>query len=116
MRRCCTMKCLLAKTSLYPSLFTFLTQYNHKLRTERSSDQVVKPVNLGDSQPHFNNFATLDALSKWVGKIPEDVVSQMAEVAPMLRVLGYDPVSSQTFSINFLNIEECKSTKLWRSR
>jgi hypothetical protein len=33
-----------------------------------------------------------DALSKWVGKIPEEVVAQMADIAPMLQVLGYDPV------------------------
>jgi len=45
---------------------------------ERSTDQVVKPVNL-------------DALTKCVGQIPEDVVKSMAEVAPMLQVLGYDP-------------------------
>uniref|UniRef100_A0A914BZH6 Protein-tyrosine sulfotransferase n=1 Tax=Acrobeloides nanus TaxID=290746 RepID=A0A914BZH6_9BILA len=47
-------------------------------KTERSSDQVVKPVNL-------------DALSKWVGQIPADVVTDMAQIAPMLQVLGYDP-------------------------
>lgn len=45
---------------------------------ERSSDQVVKPINL-------------DGLSKWVGQIPEDVVSDMANIAPMLAALGYDP-------------------------
>ena len=33
----------------------------------------------------------VDALSKWVGKIPEDVVAEMDSVAPMLRKLGYDP-------------------------
>lgn len=38
----------------------------------------MKPVNL-------------DALSKWVGHVPEDVVRDMASVAPMLSVLGYDP-------------------------
>ncbi|KAI1721295.1 sulfotransferase family domain-containing protein [Ditylenchus destructor] len=47
-------------------------------KTERSTDQVVKPVNL-------------DALTKWVGKIPEDVVKDMASIAPMLQVLGYNP-------------------------
>lgn len=47
-------------------------------RVERSSDQVVKPINL-------------DGLSKWVGQIPEDVVSDMANIAPMLATLGYDP-------------------------
>ena len=45
---------------------------------ERSSDQVIKPINL-------------DALSKWVGKIPADVVEDMATLVPMLAELGYDP-------------------------
>lgn len=45
---------------------------------ERSSDQVVRPVNR-------------DALDKWVGHIPADVRADMAELAPMLSVLGYDP-------------------------
>ena len=45
---------------------------------ERSSDQVIKPVNL-------------DALTRWVGQIPKDVVEDMANVAPMLASLGYDP-------------------------
>ncbi|MCL4129667.1 UNVERIFIED_CONTAM: hypothetical protein GTU68_007985, partial [Idotea baltica] len=39
-------------------------------KVERSSDQVIKPVNL-------------DALSKWVGQFPQDVVDEMAEIAPM---------------------------------
>lgn len=47
-------------------------------KLERSTDQVVKPVNTA-------------TLSKWVGAIPEDVVRDMAEIAPMLSVLGYDP-------------------------
>lgn len=50
-------------------------------KVERSSDQVIKPVNL-------------EALSKWVGHIPEDVVRDMADVAPMLSVLGYDPYAN----------------------
>ena len=33
----------------------------------------------------------MEALSKWVGHIPDDVVSDMEEVAPMLRHFGYDP-------------------------
>lgn len=48
---------------------------------ERSSDQVIKPVNL-------------EALTKWVGHIPKDVVDQMADIAPMLSVLGYDPYAN----------------------
>ncbi|KAL3856526.1 hypothetical protein ACJMK2_011272 [Sinanodonta woodiana] len=47
-------------------------------KTEKSTDQIIKPVNL-------------EALSKWVGKIPEDVVKDMASIAPMLKTLGYDP-------------------------
>lgn len=46
-------------------------------KVERSSDQVIKPVNL-------------DALTQWVGKFPDDVVRDMADIAPMLSVLGYD--------------------------
>ncbi|KAI4815951.1 hypothetical protein KUCAC02_006074, partial [Chaenocephalus aceratus] len=45
---------------------------------ERSTDQVIKPINM-------------EALSKWVGKIPADVVRDMAVIAPMLSRLGYDP-------------------------
>ncbi len=47
-------------------------------KVERSSDQVIKPINL-------------EALSPWVGKIPDDVVKDMDSIAPMLRKLGYDP-------------------------
>lgn len=45
---------------------------------ERSSDQVVKPVNR-------------EALDKWVGQLPADVRADVPELAPMLSVLGYDP-------------------------
>ncbi|KAL7294294.1 hypothetical protein TKK_0012309 [Trichogramma kaykai] len=50
-------------------------------KVERSSDQVIKPVNL-------------EALTKWVGNIPEDVVHDMAELAPMLSILNYDPYAN----------------------
>ncbi|XP_051175710.1 protein-tyrosine sulfotransferase [Leptopilina boulardi] len=50
-------------------------------KVERSSDQVIKPVNL-------------EALTKWVGHIPKDVVDEMANIAPMLSVLGYDPYAN----------------------
>ncbi|XP_065143609.1 tyrosylprotein sulfotransferase 1, like [Paramisgurnus dabryanus] len=50
-------------------------------KVELSTDQVVKPVNT-------------EALSKWVGKIPADVVSDMASLAPMLSRLGYDPLAN----------------------
>lgn len=36
---------------------------------------MIKPVNL-------------EALTKWVGNIPEDVVHDMANIAPMLSILG----------------------------
>lgn len=47
-------------------------------KTEKSSDQVIRPVNI-------------DAMSKWVGHIPHDVLTDMANIAPMLKILGYDP-------------------------
>ncbi|CAH1802280.1 unnamed protein product [Owenia fusiformis] len=46
-------------------------------KTERSTDQVIKPVNL-------------DALTKWVDFIPEDVRRDTRMIAPMLERLGYD--------------------------
>lgn len=58
--------------------------HNRKLthiRLERSTDQVIKPINL-------------EALSKWVGQIPADVVKEMGSIAPMLSTLGYDPAAN----------------------
>ena len=49
-------------------------------RTERSTDQVIKPVNM-------------DALTKWVTEIPEDVKRDIHKIAPMLQRLGYNPDS-----------------------
>ncbi|CAF5186987.1 unnamed protein product [Rotaria magnacalcarata] len=49
-------------------------------KTEHSSDQVVKPINL-------------EALTKWVGHIPVDIIREIDKLAPMLRTLGYDTKS-----------------------
>ena len=45
---------------------------------ERSSDQIIKPINV-------------DALTAWVGHYPQDVLADMAELAPSLAKFGYDP-------------------------
>lgn len=58
-----------------------LTGLSSLRRIERSTDQVIKPVNL-------------EALSKWTGHIPRDVVRDMAQIAPMLARLGYDPYAN----------------------
>ncbi|KAM9219184.1 protein-tyrosine sulfotransferase 2 isoform 2-T2 [Leptosomus discolor] len=50
-------------------------------KIERSTDQVIKPVNM-------------EALSKWIGHIPGDVLQDMAHIAPMLARLGYDPYAN----------------------
>ncbi len=47
-------------------------------RRELSTDQVNQPINT-------------DALTKWVGNIPADVLRDMDTIAPMLERLGYDP-------------------------
>lgn len=78
-------------------------------KVERSSDQVIKPVNM-------------EALTKWVGHIPEDVVRDMAEIAPMLSVLGYDPYANppeygkpdDEIAKNTKNIEKNKT--LWEKK
>ena len=36
-------------------------------------------------------------MKSWVGKIPEDVLDDMAKIAPMLSTLGYDPHSKDPF-------------------
>ena len=59
-------------------ILSYSSSASFQLRLERSTDQVIKPINL-------------EALSKWVGQIPADVVSEMAQIAPMLATLGYDP-------------------------
>uniref|UniRef100_A0A336LN86 Protein-tyrosine sulfotransferase n=1 Tax=Culicoides sonorensis TaxID=179676 RepID=A0A336LN86_CULSO len=51
-------------------------------KVERSSDQVIKPINL-------------EALNKWEGQLPDDVVRDMPQIAPMLRVLGYNPFENK---------------------
>ena len=48
---------------------------------ERSSDQVIQPVNI-------------KALSKWVGSFPDHILDDMEVIAPMLRKLGYDPTKN----------------------
>ncbi|KAG8189039.1 hypothetical protein JTE90_025477 [Oedothorax gibbosus] len=45
---------------------------------ERSTDQVIKPINT-------------EALTRWVGHFPDDVILDMNSLAPMLATLGYDP-------------------------
>lgn len=49
-------------------------------KTEHSSDQVVKPINL-------------EALTKWVGHMPSYLKKELDSLAPMLKRLGYDTVS-----------------------
>lgn len=47
-------------------------------RVEKSTDQVIKPVNM-------------EALVKWVNHVPMDVRRDIHKIAPMLSRLGYDP-------------------------
>lgn len=42
---------------------------------------MIKPVNT-------------EALTRWLGHIPEDVLQDMAHIAPMLARLGYDPYAN----------------------
>ncbi|CAF3414284.1 unnamed protein product [Rotaria sp. Silwood1] len=49
-------------------------------KTEHSSDQVIKPINL-------------EALTKWFGHIPSDVKQDLDILAPMLKKLGYNTKS-----------------------
>ncbi|XP_059398188.1 protein-tyrosine sulfotransferase 1-like [Carassius carassius] len=70
-------------------------------KVELSTDQVIKPVNT-------------EALSKWVGKIPADVVNDMASLAPMLSRLGYDPLANPP-NYNKPDLLFLKNTKIARA-
>lgn len=56
--------------------FIFRILIPDSYRVERSSDQVVNPINK-------------QALNKWVGSIPQDVLDELDTIAPMLKILGY---------------------------
>lgn len=78
-------------------------------KLERSTDQVVKPVNT-------------ETLTKWVGAMPEDVVRDMAEIAPMLTVLGYDPEANppnygdpDAFVLGKMKLIE-ENKEMWREK
>ncbi|CAF2709805.1 unnamed protein product [Rotaria sp. Silwood2] len=49
-------------------------------RTEFSSDQVIKPINV-------------EGLTKWVGNLPSYIKQEINSLAPMLKKLGYDTES-----------------------
>ncbi|XP_021939354.1 protein-tyrosine sulfotransferase-like [Zootermopsis nevadensis] len=73
-------------------------------KVERSSDQVMKSVNL-------------KAVAKWIGNIPDDVVRDMTEIAPMLSVLGYDPEYGSTDPFVIDNTKRIRaSVQLWENR
>ena len=64
-------------------------------KVERSSDQVGIINTTKHTTALYNHFmaqvikpVNLDALSKWVGHIPDDVVEDMASIAPMLAHFG----------------------------
>ena len=50
-------------------------------KLEKSSDQVVKPINL-------------EALTFWFGNIPKDILDEIDILAPMMKKLGYDTKSN----------------------
>ena len=78
-------------------------------RTERSTDQVVKPVNM-------------EALTSWVRNVPTLIRGDMHKLAPMLDRLGYDPAA---FPPNYGNPDKFvmenthdvkQNAALWRRR
>ncbi len=64
----------------------------------------------------------LDALTKWVGHYPDDILADMAEIAPMLAKLGYDPTANppdygqpDAFVVN-KTLAMHKDAKLWYNK
>jgi len=54
-----------------------MSMYISVYRVEKSTDQVIKPVNM-------------EALGRWAGFVPTDVRRDIHKIAPMLSRLGYD--------------------------
>ncbi|RWS31879.1 protein-tyrosine sulfotransferase 2-like protein, partial [Leptotrombidium deliense] len=78
-------------------------------KLERSTDQVIKPVNI-------------EALSKWVGHFSDDVLKDMSKIAPMLSILGYDPNANppdygKPDSLVLKNMKELEMNKvMWKQK
>ncbi|CAF0799754.1 unnamed protein product [Rotaria sordida] len=78
-------------------------------KTEHSSDQVIKPINL-------------EALTKWIGHIPDDIKNEIDTLAPMLKRLGYDTqsdvptygVADQLVLSNMNNLKE--NAEFWDAK
>ena len=60
-------------------------------KSEKSSDQVIKPVNL-------------EGLNSWVGNIPVKLLNELDTLAPMMKTLGYDTKSHT--GIEYSNADE----------
>lgn len=64
----------------------------------------------------------MEALTRWVGAIPSDVINDMADIAPMLSVLGYDPYANPpTYGnpdaqVKDNTIKVKKEEKLWAEK
>ena len=74
---------------------------------EFSADQVMQPINA-------------NALSSWVENIPANMVDKIAELAPMLRTLGYNSdsqIANYTFAENDgLNALNTTQRESWLSK
>jgi protein-tyrosine sulfotransferase len=76
-------------------------------KSEKSSDQVIKPVNL-------------EGLNAWVGNIPMEILEELDQLVPMMKKLGYDTKSNlidysladEKVRNNTQNIKENK--KYWK--
>jgi len=67
--------CVCLSVSVFMSLCVSASMCDY--RVEKSTDQVIKPVNL-------------EALGRWADSVPADVRRDIHKIAPMLSRLGYD--------------------------
>lgn len=56
-------------------------------KSEWSSQQIKNPINM-------------NAINSWSGKLPTEIFSDIKNLAPMLKALGYDPFSNTSVLLN----------------
>jgi hypothetical protein len=92
--------------SIKTNTFRFVCFFS---RTEHSSDQVIKPINL-------------EALTKWTNTFPQEIKKELNTLAPMLKKLGYDiesdvPTYGSADQLVLDNMKELKdNAEFWNAK
>ena len=90
---------ILNKTFVLKKLMSYLDLRwsDNMLNHEKYIGDRVKISDSEWSASQIQKGMYTDAVNAWVGKIPDDVLSNLVETAPLLEKLGYDPFASNSY-------------------